>query len=77
MDLDMLLVDYVLDISVVRRLRWRYGMVVRVRGELNGWDEVSLLRGELSGWVEANLLRGELSGWDEVDLLRGEQINYW
>ena len=72
MDLDVLLVDYVLDISVVRRQRWRYGMVVRVRGGLSVWVEVNLFCGELNGWVEVNLLRGELRGWDEVNLLCGE-----
>ena len=85
----MLLVDYDLDISVLRRLRWRHGMILWVRGELSGWDEMNLLRGELSGgdemnllrgelggWGEVNLHRGELSGWDEVDLHRGE-LNGW
>ena len=38
MDLDVLLVDYVLDISAVWRLRWRYGLVVRV--EMNFVDGV-------------------------------------
>ena len=43
MDLDVPLVDYFQDTSVVWKLRWRCGMVVRVRG---GWDA----RGVLSGW---------------------------
>jgi len=64
MDPDVLLVDYVLDISVVWRLRSGYRLVVRVRGELSDWAEVNLLRGPslLSGWAEVNLLRGLLSG---------------
>lgn len=52
MDLDVLLVDYVLYTSAVRRLGW---LVVRFHGVLNGWDGVvGLIRGVLSSWVEMN-----------------------
>ena len=55
MDLDVLLVNYFLNTSVLWRLRWRYGLVVRARGVLSGWDGVNLVRDVLSGWVEMNL----------------------
>ena len=48
-DLDVLLVDYFQDTSVVRKLCWQYGMVVRIRGELSSWDGEDFLRGVLSG----------------------------
>jgi hypothetical protein len=73
MDLDVLLVDYFQNTSVVWKLRHgrRCGMVVQVLGELSGSDGVDLLRGVLSAWDEVDFLRGLLSGWDGVDFLRG------
>ena len=48
-DLDLLLVDCFQDTSVVWKLCWQCGMVVRIRGELSGLDGEDFLRGELSG----------------------------
>ena len=62
MDLDVLLVDYFLNTSALWRLRWRYGLVVRVRGVLSGWNGENLVHGMLSGWDGVNLVHGMLSG---------------
>jgi hypothetical protein len=84
MDLDVLLVDYLLDTSAVWRLGWRYELVVRVRGIVSGWDGANLVSGMLRGWVEMNLddnveersdrrlrVRGIVSGWDRANLVFG------
>ena len=47
-DLDvLLLVDYFQDNSVMWKLCWHCGMVVRNHGELSGWDGEDFLRGVL------------------------------
>ena len=55
MDLNVLLVDYFLNTSALWRMRWRYRLVVQVRGVLSGWDGVNLVRVVLGGWVEMNV----------------------
>ena len=54
--------SYFQDTSIVWKLCWRCGTVVRVRGELSGWDGVGFvmccqedfLHAVLSSWVEMN-----------------------
>ena len=47
-DIDVLLVDCFQDTSVVRKLCWHCGMVVRIHDELSGWDGEDFLCGVLS-----------------------------
>ena len=67
MDLDLLLVDYFQNTSVIWKLRWQRGMVVRARGELSGWDGVDFLRSVQRGWDGVDFLRGVPSGWVEMN----------
>ena len=73
MDLDLLLVDYFQNTSVIWKLRWQRGMVVRARGELSGWDGVDFLRSVQRGWDGVDFLRAVQRSWDEVDFLRSVQ----
>ena len=87
MDLVVLPVYCFQNTSVVWKLRWRCGMVVRVRGELSGWDWEDFLRSVLRswdvvdfhhavlrGWDGVDFHRPVLRGWDEVDVLRAVLI---
>ena len=75
MDLDVLPVYCFQNTSVVWKLRWRCEMVVRVRGELSGWDWEDFLHAVLRGWDGEDFLRSVLRCWDVVDfhhaVLRG------